>query len=361
MIPDELEEGKERDYWTNDTKASIYFRNGSRIISRSWSDKRYKKVRSLNLTMAIIEELTENEHLEFYQEIKYRVGRSSHVQEKLIVSATNPDSPAHPAYDYFVKSESPERHVYYSKTDDNPFLPSAYVTQLRRDLDHKMARRMLNGEWLDIAEENIYYSYEPERNDKNTDYIINPKEPIILSFDFNIGEGKPMSMIAMQEDSEGVIHCFDEIVVGGFRTLNMCEEISTKDWFKGKIILCGDATGRARDTRSNRSDWEIIEKFMATSPAISYEMSVPRSNPPIRARHNIVNAYLFNSLNEVRLFLYDNCKVARKGLLRTAFKRGSSTVEDDSKPWQHITTALGYAVYNRNLMRNRKPQRTIQL
>ena len=352
MIPEHFEEG--RDYKINETKASIDFCNGSRIISRSWSDKRYRKVRSLNLTCAAIEELTENEDLEFYQEIKYRVGRSATIPEKFIVSATNPDGPSHPAYEYFINSKSPQVHVYYSKTEDNPFLPKSYVDQLLRDLDPKMARRMLFGEWVDVFQESIYYSYHKE-NDIADIYKVDDSLPKIMTFDFNIGVGKPMSMLVMQEDKKGAFHCFDEIVVEGFRTLNMLEEAVNKPWFHGHFILCGDATGRARSTNSNRSDWEIIEKFMSDHPNVTYEVQVPRANPPIRARHNIVNAYLLNALNEVRLFIYDPCKTLREGLLKTAFKKGSSNVEDDSKYYQHITTALGYAVYFRNLLSKRKP------
>ena len=359
MIPEDWEEGRE--YRVNETKAQISFCNGSRIISRSWSDRRYKKVRSLNLTAAFIEELTENEDLEFYHEIKLRVGRNNEIPEKLIVCATNPDSPAHEAYEYFIKSKFPTRHVYYSKTRDNKTLPASYVEQLERQLDPKMAKRMLDGLWIEIFAETIYYEYTPKIHDKSGEHKIDQSLPIIISFDFNIAVGKPMSLIAMHQDQDGIYHAFDEIVIEGFRTMDIMEEVQDRDWFGGHICLCGDATGRHRDTRSKRSDWEIIEKFMADHDDITYEMQVPRSNPPIRTRHNKVNAYLMNSLGETRLYLYDKCEKAREGLLKTAFKRGSTTVEDDTKDYQHITTAIGYAIWQRERVLRAGQQRTVQL
>lgn len=359
MIPETMQEGRGKDYWTNETKASIGFCNGSRIMSRSWQDKRYKKVRSLNITCALIEELTENDDLQFYDEIKFRVGRSEAIDEKLIVSATNPDSTRHPAYDYFFSSNHPLRHVYLSRTVDNPFLPESYVRNLMEDLDPKMAMRMLEGKWVNIYEDSIYYAYNEERNFRETDYQWSDRLPKIITFDFNIAVGKPMSMLVMQQDSKGVYHAFDEIVIEGFRTQDMCDEMSTRDWFKGPLIVCGDATGRHKDTRSKKSDWEIIEAFLANSPSVTYTMQVPRANPPIRSRHNIVNAYLINSLNEVRLLIYKKAKMLRKGLINTAFIKGSSTIEDDTKAYQHITTALGYAIHIRNKFKNDKPQGTV--
>jgi hypothetical protein len=73
-------------------------------------------------------------------------------------------------------------------------------------------------------------------------------------------------------------------------------------------------------------------------------MLVPRSNPPIRERHNIVNAYCTNSINQHRLFIYEKCKILNEGMKLTALKKGAEYIEDDSKEYQHVTTALGYRV-----------------
>lgn len=91
------------DYVATDHIGRIVFRNRSEIISRSWADKKYKKLRSLELSGAAIEELTENDEddKQAYIETKMRVGRLAHVPQKILIAATNPDSPAHWAYDYF--------------------------------------------------------------------------------------------------------------------------------------------------------------------------------------------------------------------------------------------------------------------
>ena len=97
-----FKEGKH--YTVRQDIASIKFFNGSEIISRSWSDNKFLKLRSLELSAAIFEELTENEekHMPAYRETTMRVGRLPHIKENWIISCTNPDDPGHWVYDRFI-------------------------------------------------------------------------------------------------------------------------------------------------------------------------------------------------------------------------------------------------------------------
>jgi hypothetical protein len=363
-----LDEGKH--YWVNQTRASITFRNGSQIISRSWSDKKYKKMRSLELSGAIIEELTENDgdDTQVYDEIKMRIGRLPHVKENLLICCSNPGSPSSHWYTLFIASRTPSRRVYYSVTEDNPFLPRSYVESLKRDLDPKLARRMLHGEWIEITQEVVYYAYG-DHNEPSEPYEINHKLPIWITWDFNIGEGKPLSAALFQyDDRKDTFHFFDEVVVHGMRTGESCDELAESGHLDlpCRYFLTGDAAGRARDTRSRVSDYDIIQKFFAgyrtkKGQPIDFQMRQPRSNPPVRTRHNVVNAHCQNSKGQVRLLVYPAAKMTRKGLRLTQLKKGGHLVEDDSKDFQHISTALGYGIMTVVRGRDRKPQRTIQL
>ena len=344
---------KDRDYYVIHNTAKIVFRNGAEIISRTCADKKYKKVRSLELSMAVFEELTEmnEEDQEFYHEVRMRVGRLPHIKTNLILSATNPDSPSHWVYKYFITSDNPMRHVYYSITEDNPFLPDWYIEQLKSTLDPKMAARMLRGEWIEIAAEVVYYSYDAERQKIDTEYKIDLNYPIHLTFDFNIGEGKPFSSCAFQF-IKGEMHIFAEVVVEGMRTLDSCDEWAARGFLnhKTQYMVNGDATGRRRDTRSNKSDYDIIKKFLDNfrpdGRRFDYVIDVPRSNGSIRDRHNLVNAYCRNELGEVRLFVYKGAPTADEGLRLTQLKKGGQYIENDSAacPYQHITTAIGYGL-----------------
>ena len=340
-------------------QAQIFFPNGSKITSYSWQDKRYKKVRSHEFSSFAIEELTENDTDDAYKEIFMRIGRNKDIQEKFLISATNPDDPTHWAYDRFFIEKSPTRHVYLSNTFENPFLPPSYVEDLRRNLSPREARRMLHGEWLELSRDVIYYEYQPDQDYTDEKYEVDPRYPIYWTHDFNIGQNKPMSSCFFQYIGDK-FHIFAEIVVPGARTQDICDEAVGRNLFsyKTKYIVTGDAAGRHNDTRSKLSDYRIIEGTLANlKPTIPFEINAPLSNPPIRDRHNLVNAYCKNDLGQRRLKIYQ-CKTLDKGLRLTKLKDNGHYIEDDSKPWQHITTALGYGI-NQALQYNKTTRPTM--
>lgn len=337
-------------YSYNGSSMQMRFPNGSMISGHFWGDKNYMKFRSQAFSMFIAEELTENETLEFYDEMELRVGRMSHVEEKLILNLTNPDDPSHPAYKRLIRTNSPTKHVYYSKTADNPYLPTSYINQLKEKLSPRMARRMLYGEWLSISKDVIYYAYDRDYNYREESYVVDKRYPIHICWDFNIGNGKPLSLCAFQY-KEGKIHVFAEVVVHGTRTLDSCDELKERGILdhETRYVLQGDSTGRHRDTRNKHSDWDIIDDFFRgyfnkKGTRIIYKISVPLSNPPIRSRHNDVNAWLCNELGQRRIIVYKDAPTVDEGLSLTKLKPGAQYLEDDSKSYQHVTTALGYGL-----------------
>lgn len=339
-IEEDLVEGK--DFIHNKSRSSIKFSNGSEIVTRSWADGKVKKVRSLILSMAVIEELTEEDDGKFYKELKMRVGRIPSIKEQLIVCATNPDSPAHWAYKYFIANNNPLRHVYYSITEDNPFLPQSYIDGIRETLSPKEALRMLHGQWVELSEEVVYYNYSRDRNYIDKKYIFDNRHPIDLYFDFNIASGKPMSAGTGQLIN-GVYHAAKTYIVHGARTLDIMEEMHRDGLFKNNGIfrVFGDAAGKHRDTRSVRSDYDIIEDFLKKIGA-RYQMKVPKSNGAIRERHNKSNATFLNDLKQVRFYVYKEAENLDEGFRLTKLKKGSQYIEDDSFEFQHITTAATY-------------------
>lgn len=348
-IGERMVEGK--DYKINRTQAEIEFSNRSKIHSFSWSDKAYKKVRSVPLSAAIIEELTENndEDKQAYDEISMRVGRVLDVEEKFIISATNPDAPSHWVHNYFIDNPSPRKHVYYSVTSENPFLPDGYIDSLLETLDEKTAQRMVYGKWVEIDQERVYHSYSSANKRMDQDYEVIPSLPIYISFDFNIAKGKPMSACAHQVQNNQ-IHFFNEFVVHGADTEDLMEEIAGSDILENNcpIVIHGDATGKSRDTRSKKSDYTIIEKYLANyrrkdGRRVQFEIDVPTINPPVRSRHNMVNGLMRNANGKHRLFVYKRCKVLDEGFRLVQLKAGGNYVEDDSKEYQHVTTAAGYS------------------
>lgn len=346
-----LKEGS--DYRVTENTARITFRNGSEIISRSWSDRKYKKLGSIEASAAIIEEGAENddEDKAAFEFIKMRVGRLPHIKQNWVIICTNPDEPDHWIYKDIISKPNDTTHIYYSKLSENPFLPESYERNLRENMDPLMAKRMLDGQWISILGKGVYHAYS-DKNRINAKYSINPRYPVLISWDFNIGEGKPLSLCLMQYIG-GVFHVFGEVIVDGMNTLESCDELADRGFLDPSLVyeIHGDATGKHRDTRSNMSDWDLINKFLSNyrkrTSGLNYSFEVPRSNPPVRKRHNIVNAHCCNDLGEIRLFVYDGAETVDQGMRLTKLKKGGNYVEDDSKSFQHVTTALGYAIHKK--------------
>lgn len=357
---------EKRDYAINRAEMTLTFRNGSQIICCTWADKRYKKFRSLKLSMLVFEEIVENddEDQEAFKQLKARIRRIPHIRECLLIAASNPDAPGHWVHKHFIEGskEFHNRFVFYSKTEDNPFLDQIYIQELRRDMSPKEARRYLDGEWIEISGEVIYSEYSSElqyRRDKT--YTPDPRYEVVLTWDFNVAENKPMSAVALQYVDD-VFHIFAEVIIHNSRTADTLDEFEGRGIFdpKFRYIVCGDASGKNRDTRSLRSDYDIILKDLRNRN-LEVEYLVPPANPPIRFRHNRLNAYCLNDLGERRLYVYSGCATVDEGLRLTKLKSGGNYIEDDSKPYQHCTTALGYAIVSLSNNRLRKPQGTVQL
>lgn len=298
--------------------------------------------------MLVFEELTENDEQdrEAFMTMKARLRRIPHIKENLLIAATNPAGPSHWVYRYFFDDKRETKFIFKSVTTDNPFLDPIYIDQLKRDLDPKAIQRYIYGEWIELSKEQVYYNYDKDRNFKESFNL--PIDDLILTHDFNIGHGKPMSAAAGVKIN-GVYHFFKAFHVEGARTLNIMEEIANSGLLDKckRVLVYGDASGKSRDTRSITSDYDIIEKFLSNyktkdGRSLIVDMRFPRANPPLRRRQNLVNAYFENDNKEVRLIVYDEW--LDEGFRLTQFKKGADLIEDDSLPQQHATTGIGYCL-----------------
>jgi hypothetical protein len=341
----------------NRTEMRIVFKNGSEIIGDSYDKGDLEKFRSLELSGADFEEVNECER-EVYEAVKMRVGRLPKVKQNIITSRCNPDSPSHWLYQYFIEEKSPNREIFYSITEQNPFLPKWYVENLKRDLDPKMALRMLKGQWIEIARDNVYYEYDDANCYIDKEYIWDQTKPLDLFLDFNNSKsGKPMSVGAGQA-IRGSYHAGKTWIISGMRTLDMMDEVAESGLLDGNfpmIRVFGDSSGRSQDTRSNKSDWELIEGFISnykpkSKSRLEYEIEVPMANPPIKERHNLMNAFFKNDLGQTRFFIYRDAKDLAKGFRLTQLKEKARLIEDDSMREQHITTAAGYWVHRNEII-----------
>lgn len=268
---------------------------------------------------------------------------------------TTLDDPGSWMYEEFVSRHSPDtQEIVYAPTEVNRAnLGDEYIAELLRSYSDREADRMLGAKWVSLTGATIYYAFNRELH-VTDDAEFDPALPILWSHDFNIGQGKPMSSCLCQikkgetekpgPDGKAVVrpelHVFDELVLESSDTNDAVDEFKARRWHgeQKAVRIYGDAAGRAKDTRSKRTDYEILRA------AGFGEQLVPPANPPIRDRHNVVNALLKSASGDVRLRVHRRCKTLIKGLEVVKLRSGAQYLEEERKE-QHVTTALGYLAH----------------
>jgi hypothetical protein len=151
---------------------------------------------------------------------------------------------------------------------------------------------------------------------------------------------------------DGIFHFKKVYAIQGARTNDILEEMAFDGLFEhqNKFRIFGDASGKSRDTRSIKSDYDLIRQFVANyerknKTKVEFEILVPLSNPPVRTRHNLVNSHFLNANGQIRLFVYNEAEMLDEGFRLTKLKKGGNYVEDDSIASQHCTTAAGYMLF----------------
>ncbi len=264
-----------------------------------------------------------------------------------LISTTPPD-PSHWLYDFLVNNFKPELMDYFAaRTIENAKnLPKGYIERLKILYDKRLYDRMLNAMWISLNTDRIYHNFDRDVHVTDELLKIDPNcEYVLWAHDFNCAEGKPMSSIVAQlhykqSPLTGLVryelHVIDEIIIEKSSTYEAVHEFEARysDRYKHKVMVYGDPAGKATDTRSKKSDYDIMQAYGYVN------QNVAISHPPIRTRHNTVNSLLKNVEGDVRIFISPKCKTLIKGLNTVRNKTGTQIEHETYE--QHVTTALGY-------------------
>lgn len=178
-----------------------------------------------------------------------------------------------------------------------------------------------------------------------------PYDPIIVGLDFNLS---PMSWTLGQVNAERW-WWFDEIHLKNSHTQEAAGELRDKiltmrlQGFRGnpEVILLGDATGKATQRSSNKSDYDIVKETLKEAE-IRFTDKTPESNPSIRDRVNSVNSKCKNAHGDANLWVHDiQCRHLVYDMERVTWKEGADFLLNPGplKELTHNSDSIGYPIH----------------
>lgn len=219
-----------------------------------------------------------------------------------------------------------------------------YYEQLKRSYTSDFFAQEVLGQYLAPKAGLVYSQFDRGRNLENVEW--DPDRPLLWALDFNVD---PMSSLVVQGDSEG-LRVVDEIVIRRSGTRDACEELVRRyPNISHGLVVYADASAHQGRT-SGWSDREVLQDCFANL-GIKASFRIPKCNPPVRRRVELVNGRLHNAAGEVELVVNPRCKELIQDFECVAWVEGTYEIDKQADSLRtHLSDALGYLVweeYNR--------------
>lgn len=176
----------------------------------------------------------------------------------------------------------------------------------------------------------VYPLFDPTVHVRS-DIADDGKSPLYIGLDFNVDF---MPAICAQKVGDK-LHIFAEFVLKQTNTDQMAAFLTRQ--FPGRhVIICPDASGKARSTKSDNTDFTLLRRY-------GFRLSVPGNNPAITDRVQAVNVMLESASGARRIFIHPKCETLIKTLtFQQVDAQGLPAKKDDL---DHPGDALGYLVW----------------
>ncbi len=236
--------------------------------------------------------------------------------------------------EYAKNSGDPDWGLFHWKSSD--ILPKDVIDAAKRKMSSKQYKQEYEASF-ETATGRIYEDYGPHNYTTRT---IQSYEQLLWFHDFNY---TPLSSgIAVRQGNS--VFLLDEIILtSAVAKQSALEFVEKFRLHKNKnVIVYGDPSGRVGEKHGHQSDYTEIENVLRSN-GWKVERRVKMSTRSIKDGQNAVRAKILNAKGETSLFV--NIKTAKwihEGLSRVQVKDGSTFIEDDKDPHQHITTAVRY-------------------
>lgn len=273
-------------------------------------------------------ELDEGDWMMLATRLRYKIPRLSDEQNSRIprqlFTATNPGSPYHWLYKFFIETKKEDREVIFTNPYENPYLPKGYINMLEESLTGVSRERLLKGKWT-VAEGVIYdsFSFEKHTVDELDLLGLNDYKALIVGADSNYP--LPRAAVLIGTRGDGSIDILDEF----YKIRSHVEELG--EW----IQIVYNQSNRIPSVYHDPSDPSAIDKLKSMKGVSC-----------IKADNTVIGG-----ISEVSRFFNNNLiRINRKcvNLIRELQNYRWETSREGDKPLKeddHLCDALRYGLY----------------
>lgn len=324
----------------NDSKKIITLKNGREVFG--FSAEKPDKIRNVTLMGFWVDEAREcKDFLKLWDVLLGRVLSTN--GKGIVTSSPNSYDDLH---NIFFENRQDDYGVVQFSTYENKMIPKRAIDQLKGKYDEKFAQQELMGE-LVTFDGQVYYAFNRKEHASELAMrkaVYNPREPLRLCCDFNVS---PMAWEICQFgiNKKGLVEVLwiDEIYIKNSNTVEACQEFKERypnSRHHNQLFIYGDATGKARHTSSNITNWQIIRNELSEYHPI---MQVPTKNPAEKDRVNSVNSMIKNSKGEIRTLVNpEKCKHLIRDWEQVCYKEGTTKIDKSKFDLTHCSDASGY-------------------
>lgn len=214
--------------------------------------------------------------------------------------------------------------VQASTRDNEANLPVGYIQSLMDTYPAELIEAYIDGRFCNLTSGTVYNKYD--RNRCESVETIQPKEPLFIGMDFNIGKMAATVYVQRQNGWHAVAELHDV-----FDTPAMTRRIA-ETWPDHRIVVYPDASGRSGSTKdATTSDIAILQRA-------KFEIRANSTNPRVRDRVLSVN----KQFETGRLWVNSRaCPVTAKCLEQQAYDNGEP---DKKSNFDHQNDATGYPI-----------------
>jgi Terminase large subunit, T4likevirus-type, N-terminal/Terminase RNaseH-like domain len=217
---------------------------------------------------------------------------------------------------------------------------SDFYSRLKDSYDEKFYQQEVLGNYVNMQGGRVYSAFD--RREHVRELRPEPGLPLQWALDFNVD---PMSSVVVQSTRD-CVHVLDEIVIRQATTSEACEAFLRKfPRHDAGVEIYGDASGNAMQT-TGASDFDMIREHFMVHSTTNVSYKVPKANPSIRDRCNLMNRMLKSAAGKVCLLVDHKCKELILDLEQVSYKVDSAVVDKEKDRLRtHLSDALGYLVW----------------